>query len=1019
MAIKCPNCQANNPETSRYCAECGTQMRIDEKHPVSITKTIQSPAKGLSKGATIAGRYEIVDELGRGGMGVVYKAEDSKLKRTVALKFLPPEFTSDPDAKKRFLREAQAAAALDHPNICTVHEIEETDERTFISMAYIEGKSLKQKVRKGPFMPEEAIRIAIQIAEGLEEAHKRGIIHRDIKSANIMVTEKGQAKIMDFGLAKMQEGALVTKEGTTMGTLAYMSPEQTRGQEVDHRTDLWSLGVVLYEILSSKLPFRGDNEAAILFSIVNDDPKPLKETSADLPLGLQRIVDKALEKKPEIRYISAGEMLEDLKRIQEDLRAPEEGITDLKSLFRLIRKPVIMGPLIIVLVGLIVASVWFFRRRAKIKWARNQALPEIIRLVEEESFISAFRLAKQAEKHISENPLLSQIWSQISRAVSLKTVSEGADVYLKDYEAIDSNWDYLGQTPIENVSIPRGFFRWRIEKEGYEKVELARAAPPQEPPLPMDKSGTIPSEMVRVLGGSTAMGVLLGGHAFRVELDDFLMDKYEVTNGQFKNFVDSGGYRNPEYWKHDFMKDGKMLNWEEAVAEFRDSTGRPGPANWELGAFPEGQETYPVSGISWFEAAAFAEFAGKSLPTVFHWFMAADCSMSSEILPLSNFGDIGPAPVGEYQGFSSYGLYDMAGNVREWCLNACGDDRIIRGGAWSDPDYMFSHTDAKSPFDRSLTNGFRCVKYLCPESILEKAEEPIPIPALRDYSKENPVSDEVYRIYESLYHYDKAEVEPEIEFTDETPKYWIKQKISYRAVARDERMFAYLFLPKGYPPPYQTLIIFPGASAFDLRSSGEGETLHSWYTTDLIIRSGRAVLYPIFKSTFERGDGFSIYDPETTASETRDHILIWQKELGRSIDYLETRSDIDCKRLCYYGSSFGSFMGTICLAIEERFKTGILRLGGLPAWDMPSEVDPINFVPRIKIPILMLNGEYDYLFPYDISQRPLLHFLGTPEEHKVLKAFPTDHSLSGHIKEVVKFVLDWLDRYLGPVNSGE
>lgn len=1019
MAIKCTKCQADNPETSRYCAECGTQMRIDEKSPVSFTKTIQAPPKELSKGATIAGRYEIVDELGRGGMGVVYKAEDTKLKRTVALKFLSPELTCDPDAKKRFLREAQAAAALDHPNICTVHEIEETDERTFISMAYIEGKSLKQKVRQGPLMPEEAIRIAIQVAEGLEEAHKRGIIHRDIKSSNIMVTAKGQVKITDFGLAKMQEGALVTKEGTTMGTLAYMSPEQIRSEVVDHRTDLWSLGVVLYEILISKLPFQGDCEAAILFSIVNDEPKPLKKTLADLPSGLQPFIDKALEKKPEIRYLSAREMLEDLKQVQEELRTPEEGITDLKSLFRLIRKPVIVGPLIIVLVGLIVASVWFVNRRAKIKWARNQALPEIIRLVEEENFIAAFRLAKQAEKHISEDPLLSQIWPQISRDVSFHTVPEGADVYLKNYKAIETDWDYLGQTPLENVRIPRGFFRWRVEKEEYKEVELAASGPQGEHPLPLDKSGTIPSEMVRVLGDSTGLGVLFGWDAFRIELDDFLMDKYEVTNGQFKEFLDSGGYRNPEFWKHEFMKDGKILNWEEAIAEFQDSTGRTGPANWELGAFPEGQENYPVSGISWYEAAAFAEFVGKSLPTVFHWFMAANCSMSSEILPLSNFGDIGPAPVGEYQGLSSYGTYDMAGNVREWCLNACGDDRFIRGGAWSDPTYMFSHTNAKSPFDRSLTNGFRCIKYLTSGSILEKAEEPIPIPPLRDYTKENPVSDEVYRIYESLYHYDKAETEPKIEFTDESPKYWIKQKIFYRAVSRDERMFAYLFLPKGYPSPYQTLIIFPGASAFDRRSSGEGETLWSWYTTDLIIRSGRAVLYPIFKSAFERGDGYSVYDPETTTSDHRDRILIWRKELGRSIDYLETRSDIDCKRLCYYGSSFGSIMGTIYLALEERFKTGILRLGGLPTWDLPSEVDPINFVPRIKIPILMLNGKYDYLFPYEISQRPLLHFLGTPEEHKLLKAFPTDHSLSGHTKEVVKFVLDWLDRYLGPVNNGE
>jgi len=175
------------------------------------------------------------------------------------------------------------------------------------------------------------------------------------------------------------------------------------------------------------------------------------------------------------------------------------------------------------------------------------------------------------------------------------------------------------------------------------------------------------------------------------------------------------------------------------------------------------------------------------------------------------------------------------------------------------------------------------------------------------------------------------------------------------------------------------------------------------------------VLYPVYKSMFERGDGYSVYDPKTSTKDHQDHILIWRKELGRSIDYLETRSDIDCEKLCYYGSSWGSLLATVYLALEKRFQTGILRLGGLPTWEMPSEVDPINFAPRIKIPILLLSGKYDYLFPYETSQKPLLRFFGTPEKDKHLEVFPTDHSLSGQKAEIVKLVLDWLDRYLGPV----
>jgi serine/threonine protein kinase len=219
-------------------------------------------------GKTIS-HYKIIEKLGAGGMGVVYKAEDTKLKRAVAMKFLPMELTCDPEAKQRFIHEAQTASALDHQNICTVHEIDEAEEgQTFIVMACYEGETLKVKIQKGPMIVEEAIDIALQVAQDLEKAHKKGIVHRDIKPANIFVTEDGVVKIVDFGLAKLAGQVKLTKTGTTTGTIAYMSPEQIQASEADHRSDLWSLGVLLYEMLTGELPFRGDYEAAICKRIV-------------------------------------------------------------------------------------------------------------------------------------------------------------------------------------------------------------------------------------------------------------------------------------------------------------------------------------------------------------------------------------------------------------------------------------------------------------------------------------------------------------------------------------------------------------------------------------------------------------------------------------------------------------------------------------------------------------------------------------------------------------------------------
>ncbi len=324
MAIKCPQCHFDNTSDSKFCKECGALLSSAQDQFAAYTKTLITPRQKLTPGSIFAERYEIVEELGRGGMGIVYKATDYKLKRSVALKFLPPEWTHDGLAKERFVREAQAAAALDHPNICTVHEVDEAEGRMFISMAFVEGGSLKIRIEQGPLKLDEALSIGLQVAEGIKEAHKKGIVHRDIKSPNIMVTEKGQAKIMDFGLARVRGGTLLTREGTTMGTVAYMSPEQARGEEVDERTDIWSFGVVLYEMLTGQLPFKGEHDQTIIHSILKEQPSPISDLRPEIPKSLQEIVGKAMEKNLDRRYQSMDELFNDLRSISEGIEP--EGI---------------------------------------------------------------------------------------------------------------------------------------------------------------------------------------------------------------------------------------------------------------------------------------------------------------------------------------------------------------------------------------------------------------------------------------------------------------------------------------------------------------------------------------------------------------------------------------------------------------------------------------------------------------------------------------------------------------------
>ena len=308
-------------------------------------------------GRTIS-QYRIAEKLGGGGMGVVYKAHDTRLDRAVALKFLPPYLNTDPDANERFVREAKAASALDHPNICTIYDIGKDDDgQFFIAMAYYDGQTLKYRLADGLSI-DESIEIAIQIAEGLERAHEARIVHRDIKSANLMVTNRGRVKILDFGVAKLDLSAALTKAGSTVGTAAYMSPEQAQGQEVDQRTDLWALGVVLYEMLAGQRPFRGDYDAALAYSIVNQDPEPLREARPEAPEELTRIVEQLLRKDRDARYANAEALLADLRALKTDLTAEKQDGVPVTSGSSSQRRVWIYGGGVLVLLVLAALVAW-------------------------------------------------------------------------------------------------------------------------------------------------------------------------------------------------------------------------------------------------------------------------------------------------------------------------------------------------------------------------------------------------------------------------------------------------------------------------------------------------------------------------------------------------------------------------------------------------------------------------------------------------------------------------------------
>ena len=316
-------------------------------------------------GTTIS-HYHITEKLGEGGMGVVYKATDTKLDRPVALKFLAPHLLRDDEGRKRFEREAKAAASLDHPNICTVHEIDEAEGRTFIVMAFLDGRPLSKRIAEGPLKLPEALSIAIQMAEGLEAAHDKGIVHRDIKPDNVMLMKgsRGFVKLMDFGLAQLAESSKLTREGTTLGTPIYMSPEQALGDPTDRRSDVWGLGVVLYEMVAGKPPFRGEVDQAVIYSITNEQHEPLTAVRTGVPIDLERIVEKCLAKEADERYQHVIDLLVDLQALRRDLEPQTSKVATQPGTARRTSPAIIGAAAAILLVA--VGLTWWFTRSSEL-----------------------------------------------------------------------------------------------------------------------------------------------------------------------------------------------------------------------------------------------------------------------------------------------------------------------------------------------------------------------------------------------------------------------------------------------------------------------------------------------------------------------------------------------------------------------------------------------------------------------------------------------------------------------------
>jgi formylglycine-generating enzyme required for sulfatase activity len=791
----------------------------------------------------------------------------------------------------------------------------------------------------------------------------------------------------------------------------------------------------------------------------DDEPPPPSAFVPGLPKGFDRIVLRSLAKSKEQRFATAHDLAGALRRLSAAQRR------------RRLAKPLLTALAIAAALFSIFLG-WRHWRETNLQWAKA-TIAEIPNLAKEERFFEAYDRAKEAERYLPEDATLKEWRPFFTDVLSVASDPPGAAVYLRRFQRDASGQfvprEHVGVTPLQDREIARGEYLLMIEKEGYAPVlrtmsnALARvenalwipgalrtAQLTHTPegkyemmvdsyaPIKIDvklfKTDALPPRMVFVPGGDYPL--MAGGRPTNehVRLDDFFIDQFEVTNAEYQEFVDAGGYEHRTYWKHPFVKDGQSLPWEEGLALLRDATGQPGPRSWRNQQYPSGQSDHPVADVTWYEAAAYAEFRGKTLPTVFQWEKAArdgrrtvywgavlPWGLVSLIKPSfedrADFYASGTVPVESLEfGASPYGCFHMAANVAEWCLNARANGFATCGGSYHEGPNMFGAIGQFPGFHSSPTLGFRCARNAPGahgDQGAMKLEDQAAAP------KFEPAPREQYQLMRAHYDYDPKPLDAKI-LEEVKTNAWRRLKISYVGAAGqrakdpvpdENRALAFLWLPHYAPRPLQVVNYKPGGASYQgLTVPQETEVVCAPF-----LHSGRAVFVAVIQGMTDRPLPLAFQNADEATVAFRDMLVQDTVDQRRGLDYLATRDDIDMSKIVSMGLSLGGY-DLVTMAVEKRFRGTILLAAGLMPGEKQkrviAEANPINFAPYIEGPKLMIQGRYDEAIPFATEAEPLFRLLSEPKEFLVLD--------TGHFPPLDLWAppaLAWLDKTLGPVGE--
>lgn len=672
----------------------------------------------------------------------------------------------------------------------------------------------------------------------------------------------------------------------------------------------------------------------------------------------------------------------------------------------------------IALVGLPIAY-WYQQKQDEQRWFEHEALPAVDAHIQRDEYAKAYALLQEAERRVGTGSVSAETWNQVAVTVNVDSSPSAANVSYRLYEAADGQWTSLGRTPIDGIKLPRGWLVLRFEKEHYAtetSVAVVDDAFLSESDHSVDLPAAelvlrelVPPDMITVPATDEGPTPFWFPNFKVAPVSSFLLDRTETTNAQFQEFVDARGYADPEYWEGIEFVAGQAISWADAVARFTDTTGRPGPAHWELGKYLPGTADHPVHGISWFEATAYANFRGKSLPTWHHWVTAAVAFDGPPIAPLliqhGNFAG-SPADVATTPGLSPSGAYDMAGNVAEWVSNGIGADRIALGGSAADAPYTFTKTVGVSPWDRQALIGIRCARLDSPDAALFADLEPVELPP-----PAQPMSDEAFKVLTMMFEHIPFEVAPRVESETRTANARVR-KVSLNAGVADERFNVFVFLPLDEAPPYQAVLFMSGDHNFSARRPLQPKREWEAHKVfDLLVRSGRAVVWPVWYGSFENSGpslmSLASLPADQRAPTTRDIFMRWRKEFYATVAYLDSTGEFE-QGLGWLGLSLGAIVTHNLLSSTERLDAIVLLSGG-NRLDNPATA---KYVETLTTPTLLLNGRYDRIVSPALSQR-VYDALGTPEADKRLVFYDTGHWPLPR-NHIAREMTEWLDRYLGP-----